>query len=243
MKEEDIMKKAIALIVGLFAVSTIAVAPASADPVDVCEQVPATVNSITVVGHRIPGVSNVKVCVKSLTGATGEPQVRRYDGCGENCLAVVIRNLAVVVDTTVTVHYSLDGKPQQPLPVTTGATTVAPLDGNHNCVLSYYAPGTHDPCQNGISTPADVRAGAGRTKIDLQWKKSFAFGESKVSGYEIARSISGEEGTFAPVATTTSLTFTDTRLTRGVTYWYTVTAVDSDGARSGASTPISATTK
>ena len=237
------MKKTVSLIVGLFAVSTITASSAAADPIDICQPVPVTVGTINVVGQKVPGVSNVKVCVRSLTGATGEPQLRRYEGCGENCLAVVIRNLAIAVDTTVTVHYSLDGQAQAPIPVTTGATTLAPLDGIHNCVVSYHAPGTPDPCQDGLSTPAGLKATAGRAKIDLQWNKSFAFGEASVAGYEIARSSSGLEGTFTPIATTTSQSFTDLKLPKNTTYWYTVTAFTADGVRSGAATPVSATAK
>lgn len=236
------MKKAISVIVGLFVVSTVGVSSAMADPIDVCQPVPVTVNSISVVGQKIPGVSDVKVCVKSLTGVAGEPQLRRYEGCGENCLAVVIRNLAVAVDTTVTVHYSLDGKAQQPIPVATGATTVAPLDGIHNCVLSYHAPGTPDPCEDGVSIPANLKATAGRAKISLTWSRSFAFGESTVAGYEIWRSATGAEGTFAPIATTTSMSFTDL-VAKGTTYHYTVIAFDSEGTKSGASNSAFATAK
>lgn len=237
------MKKAVALIVGLLAVGTISTSSASAGPSEICQPLPVTVGSFSVVGQKVSGVSDVKVCVESITNATGEPQVRRYEGCGETCLAVVIRNLAVAVDATVTVHYSLDGKPQQPIPVATGPTTLAPLSGTHSCVLSYHAPGSPDPCEDGISTPANLRAEARRAKIDLQWNKSFAFGESAVAGYEISRSTSGDEGTFVPIATTTSLSFSDTSLTRGTTYWYTVTAFDREGDRSGAASPVSATTK
>ncbi|MEA2517453.1 MAG: hypothetical protein QOG16_1291 [Actinomycetota bacterium] len=237
------MKKAISLIVGLFAVSTIGVQSAWADPIETCVPVPVTVGTINVVGQQIPGVSDVKVCARSLTGATGEPQLRRYEGCGQNCLAVVIRNLAVAVDATVSVEFSLDGKPQQPIPVTTGSTTLAPLDGIHNCVLSYHDPGTPDPCKDGVSTPANLKATPGRARVTLQWGRSFAFGESTVAGYEIARSTSGLEGTFTPIGTSTTLNFTDPGLTAGATYWYTVTAFDSQGARSGASAPASATVK
>jgi hypothetical protein len=156
---------------------------------------------------------------------------------------VVVRNLSVTVDATVTVSYSLDGKAQPPLPVATGSTTLAPLSGVHNCVLSYHQPGTPDPCEDGISNPANLKATPGRGRIGLTWGRSFAFGESSVAGYEISRSATGAEGTFAPIATTTDLSFVDRRIPRGTTYYYTVAAFDSANVRSGASDPASATAK
>lgn len=237
------MKKAIALIVGLFVVGTIGAPGASAEPIDVCVPLPVKVGTITVAGQKIPGVSDIKVCVRSLTEATGEPQVRRYEGCGDTCLAVVIRNLSVSVDTTVNVFYSLDGKAQQPIPVSTGSTTVAPLDGVHNCVLGYSDPGAPNPCENGVSIPANLKAAAGRAKISLSWNRSFAFGESTVAGYEIWRSDTGTEGTFARIATTTSLSFSDIGVPQGTTYWYQIVAFDNENTKSGASTSASATAK
>ncbi len=237
------MRKGISLVMGLVVVATLGSSAASAEPVDACVPLPATVGSQEVLGQKVPGISDIRVCVSSKTGATGEPQLRRYEGCGEPCLAVVVRNLKADVDTTVSIAFSLDGKAQEPVPVTTGQTTLAPLDGIHNCVYAYHAPGTPSPCEDGISNPADLKATAGRAKITLTWRRSFAFGESKVAGYEIWRSESGTEGTFSLVTTTTATSFVDTAVLKDSTYHYAVVAFDTEGNKSGASNPAWATAK
>ena len=237
------MKKVISLMTGLVIVATLGMSAATADPIDACVPLPVTVGSQDILGQRVPGVSGLQICVNSKTAATGEPQLRRYEGCGEPCFAIVVRNLKADIDTAVTISYSLDGKAQTPLPVSTGSTTLAPLDGVHNCVYAYHAPGTPSPCADGISSPADLKATAGRAKISLTWKRSFAFGESEVAGYEIWRSESGTEGTFVPITSTTSLSFVDTTVPRGATYHYWVVAFGTDGTKSGASNSASATAK
>ena len=239
------MNKAISLLLGAIVVSTVGVTTASAAvqvPTHVCVPLPVQVGSQEVLGQRIPGVSKISACVTSKTGAAGEPQLRRYEGCGDPCFAIVVRNLAIDVDTSVTLSYSLDGRPQT-LPVSTGSTRITPLDGIHNCVYAYHAPGTASPCQDGISTPAELQARGGRSKVALTWNRSFAFGESNVDGYEIWRSESGEEGTFTQIAVSEDLDFSDTGLKNGASYWYQVVAFDTDGLKSGASNTASATTK
>lgn len=236
------MRKGISLVLGLVVVSTMG-SIASADPIDACVSLPAAVGSQEVLGQQVPGVSDIELCVWSATGATGEPQVRQYEGCGRPCFAVVVRNLKADIDTAITLRYSLDGKQQDPVPVTTGQTGIAPLDGIHNCVYSYHAPGSPSPCKDGISNPSNLRATGERARIALAWNRAFAFGESKVAGYEIYRSDSGTEGTFTLVGTTTETSFTDVTVARGGTYHYVVIAFDDKEARSGASNPASATAK
>lgn len=239
------MNKAISLLLGAMVVSTVGMTTASAaveQPTDVCVPLPVTVGSQEVLGQRVPGVSNISVCASSKTGARGEPQLRRYEGCGDPCFAIVVRDLAVDLNTSVTFSYSLDGRPQS-VPVSTGSTTLEPLDGIHNCVYAYHAPGTMSPCEDGLSNPAELIAKGGRSKVALTWQKSFAFGESQVDGYEIWRSESGAEGTFAPIGVSTSLSFTDKGLAAGTSYWYQVVAFDTDGVKSGASNTATATTK
>lgn len=237
------MKKIVSLMTGLVVVATLGTSAASAEPIDACVPLPVTVGTQDILGQEVPGVSDVRVCVNSKTAAAGEPQLRRYEGCGEPCLAVVVRNLKADVDTAVTISYSLDGEAQDPLPVTTGQFSVAPLDGIHNCVYAYHAPGTPSPCEDGISSPADLRATAERAKISLSWKRSFAFGESNVAGYEIWRSESGDEGTFSLLTTTTATSLADASVLKGMTYHYSVVAFDTEGTRSGASNQAWATAK
>lgn len=216
-----------------------ATATAAAFEPEECAAVPAGVNNQTVLGQEIPGVKDVRLCVRADQSVSGEPQIRHYQGCGSPCFVLVIRDLEVAFDVQVTAGYTLGGKPQSPIPV--GATQkVEPLGDTHQCIYSYWE--TYNPCRDGVSTPAGLTAQGGRAKVTLSWRKSFAFGESNVLGYEILRSATGEDGSFVPVGTTAELSFTNGRLPAG-TYWYSVVALDDRGNRSGMATPVSATTK
>jgi len=153
----------------------------------------------------------------------------------------VVRDLAVAFDVRLEVTYTLGGRPQAPQSL--GAThTVEPLSGTHQCIYSHYD-GPFNPCRDGVSTPANLAATGARTKITLEWDKSFAFGESSVHHYEILRSVTGEDGSFESIATTTGLTFTDSGLPRASAFWYTVVAWDDQGNGSGAATPVSGSTR
>ena len=232
--------RSIAGAVALAAAIPLGGAPAAAAAgVEDCVAVPAGVNNQSVLGHEIPGVKDVKLCVRSDHSVSGEPRIQQYDGCGTPCFVLVVRDLSVAFDIQLTASYALGGKPQAPVPV--GVTQkIEPLGGTHQCVYSYWE--TYNPCNDGVSTPDGLSAQGGRGKVSLSWRKSFAFGESKVAGYEVLRSATGEDGSFVPVATTGELSFTDARLPSG-TYWYSVVALDDKGNRSGMATPVSAATK
>lgn len=232
--------KRIALALVTAALAWVPAVGASAAELEECVAVPVGINNQSVLGKDIPGLKDVKICVHSSSSLTGEPRVREYEGCGEPCFAIVVRDVAVAVDVQVRMSYTLGGQPQPSEPV--GATKrIEPLSGTHQCLYSYYE-GGFNPCRDGVSTPANLKATARRAKITLQWDKSFAFGESSVQHYEILRSTTGEEGSFLPVGTTTGLTFTNSGLSSATTYWYTVLAVDDRGNRSGTAAPVSAST-
>lgn len=232
--------KRIALVLVAAALAWVPAMGASAAEVEDCVTVPAGINNQSVLGKEIPGLKDVKICVHSASSVTGEPKVREYEGCGEPCFAIVVRDVAVAVDVQVRMSYTLGGQPQPSEPV--GATKrIEPVSGAYQCVYSYYE-GGFNPCSDGVSTPANLKAAARRAKVTLQWDRSFAFGESSVQHYEIQRSTTGEEGSFVPVGTTTGLTFTDTTVASGTTYWYTVLAEDDRGNRSGTAAPVSVST-
>ncbi|MCP4900437.1 MAG: hypothetical protein GY906_26025 [bacterium] len=85
------------------------------------------------------------------------------------------------------------------------------------------------------STPQDLSATAvSESQIDTSWVGSTD--NIGVTGYRVSRD--GDE-----IATTTSLTYSDTGLTTGTTYTYTVTAYDAAGNQSTPSDPASATTE
>ncbi|WP_405145829.1 fibronectin type III domain-containing protein [Sphaerisporangium sp. NBC_01403] len=88
------------------------------------------------------------------------------------------------------------------------------------------------------STPTGLAVtGRTDTSVSLSWSASTDTGGSGLRGYNVYRS--GTKVTATPV---TGTSFTDTGLTAGHTYQYTVEAVDNAGNASGRSAAVSATT-
>lgn len=64
--------------------------------------------------------------------------------------------------------------------------------------------------------------------------------ESNLAGYQVYRS--EESGIYgSPIAQTAQILFTDSTVQRGKTYFYTVTALDTDGNESLKSSEVTAT--
>ena len=81
------------------------------------------------------------------------------------------------------------------------------------------------------ATPTNLVATAGNGQVALNWT-----GSSGATSYNIYRSTtSGNEGSTPYKTGITTTSFTDTGLTNGTTYYYQVTAVDSDGPSSKSS--------
>jgi hypothetical protein len=81
------------------------------------------------------------------------------------------------------------------------------------------------------SAPQNLQTNTGNSQIALSWSAPSSNGGSTITGYNIYRgTTSGSEGT-TPIATVngTTLTYTDTGLTNGPTYFYKVTAINSIG--------------
>lgn len=86
------------------------------------------------------------------------------------------------------------------------------------------------------ATPTGLTAKAGDSQVMLSWNAS-----TGATSYNLYRSLTqGGEGTVAYKTGVTTTSFTDTSLTNGTTYYYTVTAVNSAG-ESGQSSEASAT--
>ena len=81
---------------------------------------------------------------------------------------------------------------------------------------------------------------SGKRKIALSWTASTD--NVGVTGYQILRS-SSPTGTFAQIATTTALTYTNIGLTSGSTWYYQVKATDAAGNVSATSNTASATAR
>ena len=110
-----------------------------------------------------------------------------------------------------------------------GSSTVSVIDGSFSSTST--AP----------SAPQNLVAKAGISQISLSWTAPSSNGGSAITGYNIYRSMtSGGEGT-TPVGTVSglTLTYTDTGLTNGQTYYYEITAVNS-GIQSAPSNEASA---
>jgi beta-lactamase superfamily II metal-dependent hydrolase len=90
------------------------------------------------------------------------------------------------------------------------------------------------------TAPSGLAATGGRAQIKLTWNASTD--NVGVTGYDVWRSTSAT-GTFSPIASTASLTYTDSGLTRGQTFYYYVTARDAAGNVSAPSSTTSAKVK
>ena len=77
--------------------------------------------------------------------------------------------------------------------------------------------------------PTGLTATPGNGQVSLSWSAPSNIGGASISGYKVFRGTSaGGEGT-TPVGTPAGTTFTDTSLTNGTIYYYTVKAVNSVG--------------
>ena len=80
------------------------------------------------------------------------------------------------------------------------------------------------------SAPQSLGATAGSGSVSLTWKPPATNGGAAITGYNVYRGTSAGGESATPVATNVSTTsFTDTGLTNGTTYYYTVAAVNSAG--------------
>lgn len=100
------------------------------------------------------------------------------------------------------------------------------------------SPGVLDLTGTGVSPtpPPATPAPATQYTVTLTWNAS----TSQVVGYYVYRA--EESGSFSPLNSTpiNALTYQDSTVSDGTTYYYEVTAVDSSGNQSAASTPATA---
>lgn len=88
------------------------------------------------------------------------------------------------------------------------------------------------------STITDLRGSSpSRGKVTLNWSAATDTGGSGLAGYEVWRATS-ELGPYTKVATTTTTSYSSSKLTRGATYWYHVVAFDGAGNQGAPSNKI-----
>jgi beta-lactamase superfamily II metal-dependent hydrolase len=90
------------------------------------------------------------------------------------------------------------------------------------------------------TAPGNLTASPAKRKINLTWSASTD--NVGVAGYQIWRA-SSPTGTFTQIATTTATTYTNSGLTSGSTWYYSVKATDAAGNISAASNTTGATAK
>ncbi len=206
-----------------------------------CQEVPITVPGITILSQRVDKISDVKVCVEAGVVADVVPTVVDQPDCGSPCFTVEVRDLIAAAETKIEVSYKRGSAGQverisYQVPKT-GVTQ--PIE--RTCVLGV---GDPDPCVDRITTPKSLTATAMRKqRINLSWQASKDTGGAPLVGYEIWRSETGDEGSFALLQASETTSFQDTGLTKGQQYWYYVVAIDGDGNRSAASGVASATAR
>jgi serine protease AprX len=79
--------------------------------------------------------------------------------------------------------------------------------------------------------PGGMKATSGKGKVSLSWTTSTDSGGSGLAGYKVYKA-TASTGPFALATTTTTLTWTDTAVIKGRSYWYYVVAYDKAGNHS-----------
>jgi hypothetical protein len=100
----------VSLVAGLGLVAT----PAPASATTICEPVPVSTPSVTVLGHREPALSNFELCYSVSTPVTVSPP-EVITGCGDLCVGIRVTIYPVTAGIrggTITLSYTADGAPE-----------------------------------------------------------------------------------------------------------------------------------
>ena len=111
-----------------------------------------------------------------------------------------------------------------------GRSATGEVEGSRSAASDVVAFDTFPP-----DAPADVRAVAAESSIELSWQPSV---EPDFAGYRVRRSQGSEPFKVLNVAPLGAATYSDTSVESGQAYRYTITAVDRDGNESAPSDAV-----
>ena len=189
---------------------------ASATPTGVTATVPTAPQSLAATG----GNGSVQLSWSAPSSNGGSPitgyNVYRGTSPGQESTTPVATN---VTTTSFTNSGLTNGTTYYYTVAAVNAVGTSPQSGEASATPRATAP----------SAPTGLVASAGDGKVVLSWTVPNSDGGSPITGYNVYRSTSPSGEGSTPVATAVSSTFTDTGLTNGTTYYYTVAAVNAVG--------------